>query len=168
YWALSSLQKSTPLISGRLTSSKSTRAFQNARESLHSAAEWATPTTRAMPDSSMRPFRPSVRILWSSTMATSIIFSIIGQFKFHMGLGPLIGGIDVHFALKGGHTLADVPQAHALFHGFRIESDPVVLDRKGNATVLLDQLDIDLGGLGMFQGVVDQFMDAAVDHDLQF
>src|SRR5690606_33042071 len=151
---LSSLQKSTPLISGRFTSSNSTWGFQNARESRHWAAEWATPTTRANWDSSMSPFRPSVRILWSSTMATSIISSIFVQFKFHMGLGAQFGGIDIHFALEGGHPLADVPQAHALGHCLLVEPDPVILDLKGNAMILLDMLYIDVAGLGMFQGIV--------------
>src|SRR5690606_14881057 len=115
--ALSSRQKSTPLISGRLTSSKSTCGFQKPREFRHSMALCATPATRAQPELSISPRNPSVRILWSSTRATLIGPSIPDKFQFHMRFGALFAGGDLHFPLEGRHPLADVPKAHALHRG---------------------------------------------------
>src|SRR5690606_7701763 len=138
------------------------------REFRHSMALCATPATRAQPELSISPRNPSVRILWSSTRATLIGPSIPDKFQFHMRFGALFAGGDLHFPLEGRHPLADVPKAHALHRGLGVKTGPIVLYGKGNAVLLLDQLHIDLGGLGVLQGVVDQFMDAAIDHNLQF
>src|SRR5690606_37738857 len=160
--------KSTPLISGRFTSNSTTSGFQKPRKSRHSAAVWATPTTRAIPDPSMRPFNPSVRILWSSTMPTLIISSIFVKFQFHMCFGPLPGGVDFHFAHESRYPLTDVPQSHTFMRCLWVKPPSIVLTGKGYAVVLLDQSNVDLAGLRVFEGIVDQFVDAAVYHDLHF
>src|SRR5690606_2723123 len=166
--SLSSLQKSTPLISGKPTSRSKTSGFQKPMEFRHSAALCATPTTFAMPDSSMRLFSPSVRILWSSTMATLIMAFIFCQFQFYMHFCSFFRRINIQFTLERVYPLPDVPQSHPFGNGVLIESFSIVLYRKGNTVGFLYQLHVDVICLGMFQRIVDQLMDTAVHHDLHF
>src|SRR5690606_2132900 len=167
-FALSSLQKSTPLTSGRPTSSSNTSGLQKPMALRQSAALWATPTTLAMPESSMRVRNPSVRILWSSTMATLIILSIFGQFQFHMYLGSFPRGKDIQFTLKCGHPLSDVLHSHPLGGRLRVKPFAIVLYGEGYPVGFLNQLHVDVIRFRMFQRIVDQLVDTAVNHDFHF
>src|SRR5690606_41486442 len=117
--SLTSLQKSTPLISGKPTSSRSTSGFQKPMELRHSAALCAIPVTSAIPDSSIRLLSRSVRILWSSTMATLIMLFVVYQLQFHMNFGSLSRREYIHLTLTCIDPLLDVPVPPPLGSGLQ-------------------------------------------------
>src|SRR5690606_8389850 len=166
--ALSSLQKSTPLISGSPTSRSNTSGFQKPMELRQSVALCATPTTLAMPEFSMSDCKPSVRILWSSTMATLIILSIFCQFQFYVNLGSFRRRVNIQFALKCRHPLSDVLESHAFGYRLRVEPFAIVVHGKRYPVGFLHQLHVDVISLRVFQRIVDQLVDTSVHHDFHF
>ncbi len=77
-------------------------------------------------------------------------------------------GTDTEFAAKNGYPLAEIVQSHPLCDSSGIEASSVVLHRQGDTVRFLNQLHIDPGGFGMFQGVVYQFVRRTVEEGFQF
>src|SRR5690606_32952432 len=100
-------------------------------------------------------------------MATLIIFFLFSKFQLHMDLGTLTRRIDIHLALESRNTLPYILQPHAFYHLLLVKAHTIILHRKGYTVLLLHKLYIDMLGLCMFERIIDQFVDTAIDHDLQ-
>src|SRR5690606_41244269 len=102
-------RRSSDLISGKPTSSNNKSGLQLPIAALQSEAVCQRQTTFAIPDSSISVFRPSVRTLWSSTIATLIIFTLFISFQFNVHFCALARGVNIHFSLKSFYTLPNIP-----------------------------------------------------------